>query len=330
MGVASHLGSISHKTLKMSGRSDAAIDEYFETAWRFSLDEEEAKMARSWLERHLLPLKMQKSYDLKKGQCKAIFENVEPTEITSRAAVFREEKRRHEVWLSTQDGRVGGYVDAIVKVNNGEALIDYKSGKIFDEGIDGSNKILNEHDVMQVKLYAALYYCNRGVWPQSIRLASFEGSLVDVPFTPEECLLLLVESYQLLGDVNRIIAELTPDTSAVMHSLGMPSTRNCQRCLYRPYCAPYWTARTERPTEAWPFDFRGGPLEIRELGNKSLIVKLRLENDQSQTVSIRGLTAARHPALKIKGKWMAFFSLLPDMAPNAYHEGVLTTVYSVQ
>jgi hypothetical protein len=330
-GVASHLGSVSHKTLKRSSRNDPALEEHFETAWQLSLEEEESRMAQSWLERHLLPLEMQRGYGLKKGQCRAILECIAPTEIASDAAPFpRQGKRGHEVWLSTKDGRVGGYVDAIVKGGNGEVIIDYKSGKIFDDAIDGSEKILNEYDVLQVKLYAALYYCNREVWPQSIRLTSFDSSFVDVPFTAEECLLLLVESYQFLIDVNKIIGELAPDTSAIMHSLSTPSARNCLRCLYRPCCAPYWTARAARPTEAWPFDFYGEPLEIKELGNKSLIVKLRQKNEQSQIVSIRGLTPDRHPGLKVMGKCMGFFSVVPDVAPNAYHEGLLTTVYSVK
>lgn len=330
IGTAAHLGTISHKTLKRSGRSDVAFDEHFEATWQLSLEEEESKMAHSWLEKHLLPLDMQKGYDLKKGQCRAIFEGAVPIEITSDAAALHHGKRRHEVWLSTRDERVGGYVDVILKVGGGEAIIDYKSGRIFDHAIDRSDNALNEHDVMQIKLYAALYYCNGGVWPQSIRLASFDGSFAIVPFTAEECLQLLAECYQLLIEVNKTIGELGPDTSAVMSSLCSPSPTSCLRCSYRPCCTPYWAAKAERPTEAWPLDFCGKPLEIKKLGNKSLVVKLGLNSEQSQIVSIRGLTPDRHPGLKIKGRWIGFFSVLPDMAPNAYREGVLTTVYSVK
>lgn len=328
-GPAQHLGNIAHKTLKESCRKGMQLDECFEIAWQMSVQEEEAKIGQSWFEKHLIPIKNQQGYDEKKEQCRVLFKKASSLEPTLEAAPFRSAKRRHEVWLDTEDGRVGGYVDEIAKVDRGEALIDYKSGKIFDETAKGTTKVPNEHDLKQVKLYAALYFCNYKVWPKLIRLASLDGSYVDVPFTAEECLLLLVESYQLLADVNTIIGELTPDNSAIVSELSMPSAKSCTKCSYRPCCAPYWAARTELPAEPWPFDFCGKIIELKELGNKSLLVKLIQKNEPAETITIRGLTPDRHPALTEESEFLAFFSALPDKAPHAYHEGKLTTVYSL-
>jgi hypothetical protein len=283
-------------------------------------------MKDSWLDRHLLPLQIQKGYDLKKSQCRVLFEQLGPTEIASDSTSHPHKKRGREVWLSTRDGRVGGCADAILKTDGGDAIVDYKSGKIFDDGANGLNKALKEHDVIQLKLYSALYYCNHGFWPQSIHLASFDGRFVDVPFTAEDCLMLLVESYQLMTDVNKTIAEA--NAKSVINRLAQPSPKNCPWCAYRPCCAPYWRAKAERSSETWPFDFFGELLEIKQLGNGLLIVKLRQKSAPSETLAIRGLSPDRHPALIIKSKLLSFFSVLPDKGPNAYHEGLLTTVYS--
>ena len=62
------------------------------------------------------------------------------------------------------DGQLRGCADVVFESAQGVELIDYKTGKIFDEDEDG-NCTVKEKYWQQLHLYAAMHQDCTGTWP---------------------------------------------------------------------------------------------------------------------------------------------------------------------
>lgn len=290
------------------------------------MQEQQAKIEETWFERHLLPLETKQGYSLRKERCRLLFGLMNHPKALTGKPVPRHDVPDREVWLSTEDGKIGGYADRIVEADAGYTIIDYKSGTLVDNQADKADLKFEDCHFIQLKLYTALFYWNSNMWPISLRLVGLDGNSINVPFSPEECLALLIRAYQRLLEVNSLIEFIGSDKR--LDELASPSPEHCSWCAYRPCCNSYWEQRIRQPDEKWPQDFRGSLLETKTLGNKSILVKIKSTETESTVITVRGLNVERHPALKAPCSELLFFSLLSDGAQNTYHEGALTTVYS--
>ena len=294
-------------------------EEAFQKLWDHCVHEQEEKMGKSWFERHLTPLSITApDFHLKRSQC---FLLLQARDNVTQGKKTDASKSIHAQWLQSKDGLVVGRADAIKLDEAGATIIDYKTGNIFGQSIE--TEVLSEYKE-QLKLYAALFHEEHGEWPCNLIVVSLDGKSHNVDFEEDECLTLLEESKNVLRRVNRIIEanEKTP------HKLASPSQTNCQYCLYRPICKPYFLARQGDLTGGWPNDAWGIVAEKKMLRNGlGKIVLTPLSG--TSTINIRGLRLERHAALDAFQK-IGVFSLYSDNSDNNYKESQFTTIYGIE
>lgn len=324
---AGHIGTVIHKIIETLCMSEIDGGKDFDIIWHQAVEEEEGKMKDSWLERHLVPLEnSDPNFEIKKQQCKMIVERM-IRGSTHRGSVAHFQKvNRREVRLQTADGKIGGYIDAIISTDRGEVIEDFKTGSIFEPG-QGSDSLINKQYELQLKLYAALFYSTYSKWPASLEIVGMDGTAHSIEFTPEECSSLLMMAYHLLEEVNLVIAKNESTQKETYKQLSSPSPENCRFCPYRPRCLSYWEAKDADPFGEWPNDVKGLITEMKNLGNGLIFIKLL--SDNSEIVSIKGFHPERHPVLKMKPNRIAIFSMISSKVKGSYKEGKYTTIYAL-
>lgn len=325
---ASHIGTAIHRVIESIGRSEIDIGTNFDLIWRKYIEEEEQKIKDSWIEQHFVPLSnSDPNYEVKKRQCKMIVDRMICRSVHKSEISCLSEENGNEVWLQTDDGKVGGYVDAIISRDRGEVIEDFKTGSIFESGQEGADSLINRQYELQLKLYAALFHSTYKKWPKSLEIVGLDGIAHCIEFTPEECSTLLKEAYDILNETNLIISISESGQDDVYEKLSSPSPENCRFCLYRPGCPSYWKLRDADKSRVWPNDAKGQIIEIKNLGNGLIFIRLKLDN--SEIISIRGLHPERHLVLKRGINRIAIFSMISSKVEGNFREGKYTTIYTL-
>ncbi len=317
---SSRLGMVVHRIIEMSGHSMG--EDAFQKLWDCYVHDQEAQMGESWFERHLLPLSTTAlDFHVKKSQCFLLLQardNISQTKELDASRLFREQ------WLRSSDGLVVGRADLIKFTRAGVAVVDYKTGNVSGQSTD--SEVIPEYNE-QLKLYAALFYEECGEWPNNLIIISLDGKSHYIEYEKNECLILLEESKNMLRQVNSIIEADRSSSKKAVLKLASPSQTNCQYCLYRPICEPYFLARQDNSTEGWPNDTWGTVAEKKRLGNGLWKIVLTSLSSAS-LINVRGLRLERHSALNIFQK-VGVFSLYSDSSNNNYKEGPFTTIYGI-
>ncbi|RZN33522.1 MAG: PD-(D/E)XK nuclease family protein [Methanophagales archaeon ANME-1-THS] len=327
---SARLGIIIHKILEKAGKGDITGEDSFNSLWLSCVQEEENDMSGSWMEKHLVPLeKSAHNFEVKKQQCILLVRNLMSAFSHQSGKADSSKRASHEVWLQTPDGKVGGYVDAIISTDAGDVIIDFKTGSIAESEEQASFDPEVRYDYrIQAKLYAALYNSMYGKWPASIELVGLDGVPRTIPFYQEECPCLLDEARQLLNDINFVITNKAKNYESALSNLASPNPGVCQFCLYRPCCPSYWEKRGTEPERDWPHDAKGKLKEIKKLRNGFMLIKLISDPQNSNIITVRGLHPDRHPALNKTLDEVLVFSMIPGKVTNNYGEGKLTTIYA--
>ena len=300
--------------------------------WEELVHEAEESMLQSWLEHHLVPLRAA-ILDFEVRKLRAI----DQAQTIARATASTPTRRvapgdRFELWVSSTDGRIGGYIDQVLISPSGAILRDYKSGQIFEGGPRSPRTVKTSYEV-QLKLYAALYFSMTGSWPARLELVPIQGSTQEVPFAPHECEALLEEALAAVCRVSDVIAgSSTHDAESL---LANPGDRQCSMCAFRPGCDAYQRARESGAgTGEWPRDVWGTFEEARILGNGAVLVRLRPARADSAAVVIRGLDRKpeRHPALAVlrPGDAIGVFGLKRVGDEGTFQESRWTVVYKCE
>lgn len=329
-----YIGSIIHETIKMAKEGKISEKNDFESIWSELVDKKEKAMAKSWIEKHLVPIKKYSTdYEVKKLLCKKFINNLSLEKQKLRQYSSISEKfilqRRNEIWLQSTDGKVGGYVDTIIPTENGDIIIDYKTGKYIEEPSGKNDPTVKEEYEIQLKLYSSLYNLEYGKWPVSLKIAGIDGTSAEVNFTITECEVMLREAIKILNYANNIITKRDLTKSEKLKELSSPKPENCKFCQYRPGCKSYLEIMPQNiiSEKKWPIDVSGTIMDRKILGNGNLFIKLSLDAEPSKIISIRNLSIERHPALNNIGNKVVMFSLLADYGEKKYQEGLLTTSY---
>jgi hypothetical protein len=330
---AARLGTVAHRLLEDAGRGrfDGAASADIDTRWDELLRASEQSAARSWLDRHLLPLSAAiPDFEVRKLQALAGARALTETS----GAKPRTEKSKlqpylgYELAVATPDGQAGGRIDAVIASDKGPIIRDYKSGAIY-EVTDSHERAIKEAYSAQLKLYAAIYAAMSGTWPSRLELVPVGNGPEPVEFTEDECSELLSAAVRLRNRVNGIVMSGASPASKMVQ-LSTPAPTTCNYCSYRPNCSPYENARTSTGTADWPRDERGELLEMRTLGNGRTMISLEASG---RTVLIRGLdpNPDRHPALQLStpGDAIAAFNLRAAGSPTSFSEGPYTVIYKV-
>lgn len=331
------LGTIIHRLLEEAGRCqlDGGANGKIDATWEALVLQAEEKMEKSTLRKHLVPL-CKSIHDFEVRKLRACRRTAE---IARAVSLLEEgphkpdlEPAGFELWVESQDGLVGGYIDRVMRTKDGAILSDYKSGAILDCGMgEGSCEIKREYKE-QLKLYAALYRLKYGAWPILLQIVPLQGKPVEVVFGPEESERLLAEAITLLHVFNMRIAEVQ-NGRADIFGLATPAVLHCRICLFRPACRAYSNARKLNPQEKWPADVRGILREKIRLRNGKLCMRIVEGESSSLTIvtTVRNLTgsADRHPSLDLisEGDWLELYGLRDDYRSGDYFETQNTVIF---
>jgi hypothetical protein len=233
-GPAARLGTVTHRLLEEAGRGmlDPADPGEAERRWNALIAAAEQAASRNWLDRHLLPFRTA----IPDFEVRALQALARARQLAADAApVPRPDVTRddsvvgYELRVETPDGKARGSIDAVVPGDGGPVLRDYKSGAIFDPGLDAAQEIKAAY-ANQLKLYAAIYSAMTGTWPSRLELVPPAGAPQTVDFTAEECVQLLEQAIRTLDAVNDVVSSPEPQSSR-RERLARPAPQSCRNCL---------------------------------------------------------------------------------------------------
>lgn len=127
------------------------------------------------------------------------------------------------------DGKLVGQPDLV----EGNTIVDYKSGAIFDDTVDGPS--IKAGYARQLRIYGFLVGTSLGKWPTRGVLLPMLGAKAEIELTRDECRAEAENAVNLLDITNRRLA-----TAREPSQLASPSADACGRCPYRIMCSAYW------------------------------------------------------------------------------------------
>ena len=330
-----HIGNIVHKTLQLSNMGKIRDKKDFDETWALLIRQEEEKMSGNWLEQALVPLsKTCIDFEVKKkfieknvlGSSHNISDKNAPCHYSPNTEMKEDgHNGQFEKWIESKDGIIGGYIDAIIPGMEGDILIDYKTGKIFER--DDVRAGIREDYLFQLRLYAALYHQNNNRWPEKIEIRGLGDLIYDIDVDPKECIKALEDASSLFKITNALITESNRERSGESDRLANPSPNNCRYCQYRPLCKGYWATKQNLSEERWPFDVKGKILEKTLLKNGKTLLKIIPQDPGIEPIFIKGVQPDRHPIIGAVGDFVMICSLRPEMHSRNFQEGDLTTFY---
>lgn len=311
----SKLGSLIHNLLEQVIRGDINDLITIEAKWEEELELWEKQTQTVWFEKHFVPLRPRiPEFEVKKYQLL----NAATKIITQRKVGDnkRQRTRRSGVWIQSQDEIVGGFIDEIRHLKTGVQIIDYKTGVILDTDNNG----IKPEYLMQIRLYAALYYENYRQWPERLSIIKLNNVEIDLPFTESDCLRLLEDAKTIFKETNKLISE-----EGQPGQLANPSEVNCRFCSYRPACSSYLSQMNTFSAQWTYVDLKGEILDLQTLGNGKLRLLLNIGDRE---VFIRGISAERHPIFSsMQISKIKIFNISRDFNKNTYIENEYTTIY---
>lgn len=329
------LGRVIHQLLEMAGRGQLADtqEEQVDAAWTHLIMEAENQMSRSQLRRLQVPL----CKNIPDFEVRRLRSYRQAREIAQAAAHASGPHGRDssgctgfELWIETDDGSVGGYIDRARRTEEGIVLLDYKSGAILERESNGGLREVKAEYQDQMQLYAALYQHKFGEWPVHLDLVPPQGPAVRLTYKPASAEQLLANAKGLLRDANRRIAEVQSGISQVT-SLASPCAGNCRLCMFRPACQAYWVLRQHDSIQRWPYDVKGILRDKTTLRTGTLCLRIAADCSLPDLVTIRNVNSSpeRHPLLESyqTGSHLAVYGLQYQHRSKDYTETQNTVIY---
>jgi len=307
------LGTVTHAVLESAVKGLMTDMGSFESIWNDEQKKVEDKMITNPVEAHLVPLETTVlNYDVKKLMCFGLIEQFLHAPVTEEVVSQETEK-----WVESSDGKIGGMIDLVIQHKEGAEIVDYKTGSIVDEQSGGGIK---EDYVVQLKLYAGIYFEALGSWPVRLSLIGLDKKKYDVSFSHEDCLDLMDKARQLVDEVNELI-----ESGLEPKDFANPSPSTCKYCSYRPACRKYWLIRNS--SDGWPIDASGKVKTKTVLGNG--FCRVELDTKEGSCI-IRGLGSDKYKFLNTDASNLLFCNLANDSTEGHYKEQLLTAGYAFE
>ena len=204
------LGTVVHKLLELASNGLlVGREESIEKAWSGIVFDVESRMSISWIEKSLVPLSRTVN-DFEVQRLRAwnrAMQLMQPAEPAEEPAI-QKKGFGCEIWVQSEDGAVGGYIDAVYRGEGGPVIRDFKTGPILEDNASDEATIHPDY-LVQVKLYAALYHETFGLWPTHVELVPVQGEALTTAVDQSECEELLQAAKRKRLEVNsRIKAAL--------------------------------------------------------------------------------------------------------------------------
>jgi hypothetical protein len=135
------------------------------------------------------------------------------------------------------DGKLRGRIDLV----QGDEIIDYKTGALFENDTGDGLPLLKAAYVRQLRIYAYLVRSATGKWPRRGLLFPLAGSAVIVDIEPTQCETEAAEAVKLLERYNNLVVS---GTEAL--GLASPSPEACRWCSFKTICPAFWANANER------------------------------------------------------------------------------------
>ena len=332
------LGSVIHSLLEEAGLGHFTPGDRVSIAnrWRELLAETEERMRGSWIERHLVPLEIAvRDFEVHYIRaCKRALEIAQHATPHTKGQGAGTSIEGTELWVQSDDGLVGGYIDYVLVTSDGPTIRDYKSGEIVEGSSSPHPGSIKASYEVQLRLYAALYAATAGQWPTWLELVPLTGAAVPIPFDRQICFSLLEDASRMLRYINGIVSSFATAAPEAEQRLARPDPSNCWSCPFRPGCRAYHNARNVVvETGERPKDIIGEVQGIRTLGNAKLLVLVKDTSMPTSVVRINGLNPdpIRHPALLHlrPGDTVGLYNLKTSGSGDTFSEASLTTIYKV-
>ncbi|MDG6249759.1 PD-(D/E)XK nuclease family protein [Methanocalculus sp.] len=322
------LGTILHQLLDDANNGQIKTLEDFNNHLDLKIQRQDESLYSHWINKRHFPLS-EKAYhfDIKVKKCwRTISQVILPNnEKSIMNEPYNTSPFGSEKWLESSDKIVGGYIDAIMHLDDKVAIVDFKTGKLLKE--DGSGQI-NEEYKTQLKLYARLFFDEYGYWPDQLLIIDLDGKKHDISFTASECNALMEEARTLFNYINSKIQNKENDLKDMYLIFSSPDPDNCSYCQYRPICPNYWISRQQVPDPRWPNDVIGSIVEKVTLGNGLFHVRIK-DRNTNVVSSIRGLNPDWHVVLREDDNDIAAMSLDGDLNMHSYKENRSTTIFAI-
>ena len=143
-------------------------------------------------------------------------------------------------------GKLVGRPDLV----EGDAIVDYKSGAVFDETAEGPS--IKAGYARQLRIYGFLAHENLSQWPTRGVLLPMLGERAEIDLTPDACRDEAEAAVAMLDAVNARMGSASGPLN-----LASPAAAGCGGCPYRIICPGYW----ESVTHAWAGNGRYGDAE---------------------------------------------------------------------
>jgi PD-(D/E)XK nuclease superfamily len=330
------IGSIAHRMIEAAGRGEleGVGSERVYASWAALVSETEARMRLSPLTRYQVPLSRSVPH----------FQVLRLRTYRRAAEIAHDAQRSSgggpqqlhptlgfELWVESEDGQVGGFIDRVSVITEGVVLSDYKSGAVLEyENKECPGEVKDAYRI-QMELYAALYWQKTGTWPVRLEIVPLQGEPLDVHLDPRHAEHLLDEARAFLRSANDRITAVRAGTADAT-SLATPQPEHCRLCLFRPACSAYWIARRREPAGKWPADVQGVVQESMRSRNGRICLRIA-ETDPpgSSCMTVRNITDSvdRHPLLNsvIAGTRVAMYGLRHDYRSGDCTETQSTVIY---
>jgi len=226
------LGTVYHAVLEGAAGGGAAAAH--EAAWLAAINEQHDRAQQHPLDQRFGQPERWPGYHLIRAMALLRAQEVGgPSSSTGGPGAAEGGGAAREQWLSGAGGRLVGKPDLV----RGNAVIDYKTGDIHEQGDSSAAKASY---VRQLQIYAFLVKERTGRWPARGVLLPMERPPLEVELEPLACERAAAEAVSLLDQYNRKI-----EAGVAPTSLASPSTDACRWCPYQLLCPAFWAAAAE-------------------------------------------------------------------------------------
>jgi hypothetical protein len=194
-------------------------------------------------------------------------------------------------------GKLRGRIDLV----QGDEIIDYKTGTLFDNDTGDSPPSLKAAYVRQLRIYAYLVHSATGKWPRRGLLFPLAGQPVIVGIEPTQCETEAAEAVELLERYNSSVA-----TAEEAIDLASPSSEACRWCSFKAICPAFWM----NVNEGWT-----SILDGEAVAGRLTKPPLALHGGAAWSVAVR-VEAGTVP----QGEWL-ISPLSTDLHPSVPHLG---------